>query len=116
MNVEMVWLAYDERLLKRAWREISLRELYMELLQDDFRRRVDPRSMLFHKSQFFLLQDLELLMKQGGMHLTLEEYLARLFHKGIEQFPTETGELMFDYRLVSYFTSLRMADDYSFVE
>lgn len=116
MNVEIVWLAYDPALVERAWRNVTVRQLYMEILQDDFRKRVDPRSMLFHKGQFYLLNDLEVIMKRGGNDITLEEYLAKMFHKGVEEFPTEAGELSFDYRLISYFTSLRMADDYNMVE
>ena len=116
MNVEIVWLAYDNAAVERAWREISIRQLYMEILEDSFRKKVDPRSMLFHKGQFYLLSDLELLMKRGGSDLTLEEYLARLFHKGVEEFPTDSGELFFDYRLICYFTSWRMADEYHLVE
>ena len=116
MNVEMVWLAYDPELLERSWRKINIHGLYMELLQDEFRKRVDPRSLLFHKNQFYLLTDLVGLMKQGGGHLSLEEYLARLFHKGLETLPLSCDEITFDYRLLSYFTSLRMADDFHLVE
>ncbi len=116
MNVEIVWLAYDAQLVQRAWSDVSVRQLYTEVLQDNFRRRVDPRSMLFHKSQYYLLNDLELLMKCGASDLSLQEYLARLFHKGVEEFPTDSGELFFDYRIISYYTSLRMADEHHLVE
>src|SRR6185436_14509322 len=100
MSVELVWLAYDPQQVKRAWSEISIRRLYSEVLKDDFRRRVDPRSMLFHRAQYYLLQDLEHFMKRGGNDVSLDEFLARLFHKGIEEFPSPQGELAFDYRLI----------------
>lgn len=115
-DTEIVWLAYDAQRTESAWQERTIREVYSDILADEYRRRVDPRSMLFHKAQFYLLDDLEQLMKCGGINITLEEYLAKLFHKGVEEFPAQAGELRFDHRLISYYTSLRMADDYHLVE
>ena len=87
MNVEIVWQAYDLNKVDRAWREISVRELYREILEDDFRRKVDPRSMLFHKSQFYLLNDLELLMKRGVTIYRSNSIWHAFFIKEWKSFP-----------------------------
>lgn len=116
MNIEIVWLAYDEEMVKRAWSQFSVKELYNYVINDNFRKRVDPRSMLFHSNQSELLKELETLMKRGAIDISLERYLSNMFYHGEEEFPLESGELKFDYSLISYFTSLRMADDYLMVE
>jgi len=116
MNIEIVWLAYDSNKVDEAWGKMTVRELHSCLINDNFRKKVDPRSMLFHNKQSNLLNDVETLMMRGAINLKIEEYLSLLFYQGEEEFPIKPGELFFDYSLISYFTSLRMADDYHKVE
>jgi HEAT repeat protein len=116
MNIEIVWLAYNKELVEEAWNGMTVKELYQYVLNDRFRKRVDPRSMLFHSKQSDLLEYLEELIKHGAINMTVEEYLSKLFFHGEDQFPLECGELGFDMGLIGYFTSLRMADDYQMVE
>ncbi len=116
MDIEIVWLAYDSEMVEKAWSQMTVRELYDYLINDYYRKRVDPRSMLFHSEQSLLLRDVETFMKRGAIDISIEQYLGKMFYHGEDEFPLKSGELSFDYRLISYFTSLRMADDYIFVE
>ena len=116
MDIELSWLAYDKRQADRAWMALSIFELYMTILKDDFRKKVDPRTMLFHKSQHYLLNSLENIMKNGAIAITLEEYQANLFKNDIEELPTISDEFFFDFQILSYFTSLKMSDSYTFAE
>jgi hypothetical protein len=114
MNSELVWLAYDKLEVDRAWNEIPIAQLYFNILNDDFRRKVDPRTMLFHRGQYYLLKSIETLMHFGAMNITITEYMASLFKKEIEVLPIESSEYFFDFQLISFYTSLKMSDDYSF--
>ena len=116
MDIELSWLAYDKKMTDKAWTALSILELYMTILKDDFRKKVDPRTMLFHKSQHYLLNSLENIMKNGAITITLEEYQASLFKKDIDELPTISDEFFFDFQLISYFTSLKMSDSYTFAE
>lgn len=116
MSIEIVWLAYDERRVRDAWQTQSIKELYFTVLEDEFRKKVDLRTMLFHKSQYYLLQNLEALMKQGAINLSLDDYMAHLFQNDIQSFPIAKDDVFLDFQLISYFTALRMADNETLVE
>jgi len=116
MNIELIWLAYDHEQVRRAWSVLTIRELYFAILQDDFRRKVNPQIMLFHKSQNYLVHNLEQMMKYGAIDVTLDEYKAYLFKHDIEDFPSVDDELFFDFQLICFFSTMRMADDYAVVE
>ncbi len=55
MTVELVGLAYDQSLTDTVWSRLSARTAYDLILEDEFRRKVDFRSMLYHKGQIELL-------------------------------------------------------------
>ena len=112
MGIELVGLAYDERQADTIWSEVPLREAYDAILEDEFRRKVDPRSLRYHKGQIDLLLELERFLKQGGGRVSAVELIAARFRAGVEEFPTPTGELAFDFKLVRHFVSLAMVDDF----
>ena len=70
MTVEIIWQAYDETQVRQAWAEIGITDLYDHVLRDEYRKRVDPRSMLFHRTQQFILDDLAGLMKRGAVDVS----------------------------------------------
>lgn len=116
MAIEIIWQAFNEAATDKAWGQVSVPRLYQQILRDDYRKKVDPRSMLFHRAQQFVLADLGQLLKWGVGNLTLEQYWARAFSLGFEEPPLAGGDLAFDYHLISHYTSLRMVDDYNEVE
>ncbi len=116
MAVEIVWQAYDPAAVDDAWSRLSVKELYDSILKDEYRRRVDLRSMLFHREQHILVDDLLFLMKRGVVSSSLEKYWLKVLKLGFEDFPVPAGDMALDYRIISYFTSLRMADDYNRTE
>ncbi|HLG18702.1 MAG TPA: HEAT repeat domain-containing protein [Bdellovibrionota bacterium] len=112
MRIELIGLAYDRDTADAVWSGMSAREAYDVILRDDFRRKVDPRSLLYHKGQVELLGNLEMFLKQGGENLSLVELMARRFSAGVEDFPTGHEDLAFDFQLIRHFSSLAMADDF----
>ncbi len=112
MGVELIGLAYDQGLTDIVWSKLTVRASYDFILQDDFRRKVDFRSMLYHKGQTELLAELGHFLRQGGERLTILELVAKRFSAGIEDFPNPNGELTFDFQLIRHFASLAMADDF----
>ncbi len=110
--IELVGLAYDRDVTNRFWSEVPIRMAMDWILEDEFRRKVDLRSLLYHKGQSELFSELELCLKQGGESHTLIELIARRFAAGVEDFPTKRGELAFDFQLIRHFSSLAMVDDF----
>ncbi|MFH1263368.1 MAG: HEAT repeat domain-containing protein [Pseudomonadota bacterium] len=116
MTVELVGLAYDQKLTDSIWSVVPARAAYDLILADEFRRKVDFRSMLYHKGQLELLTELEQFLKKGGEKLSLVELIAARFSTGIEDYPNPAGEFGFDFQLIRHFSSLAMADDFLVAE
>ncbi len=112
MTIELVGLAYDRHFADTVWTELTVREAYEVILRDEFRRRVDFRSMLYHKGHLELLGELEYFLKSGGENRTMVELLAARFLAGIESFPNPSGEFAFDFQLIRHCASLAMVDDF----
>ncbi len=112
MSVELVGLAYDQQQTDAIWSRMALKDVYDLILLDDFRRRVDLRSLLYHKGQLELLEAIEAFLTQGHGNWTIVEALAARFRAGIEDFPTEGGELSLDFKLIRHFSSLAMVNDF----
>lgn len=116
MKNELIWLAYDKESVDRAWERLSIQDLYFEILSDQFRKKVDTRTILFHNCGYYLLENLEALMKRGAIKVTLLDYLAELFKNDILSFPGISDELFFDYQLIRFYTKFNMVDDDRLVE
>lgn len=112
MSVELVGLAYDQSQADAVWNEKTILESYRLVLDDEFRRKVDYRSMLYHKGQLDLLTEFESLLRQGGERLTLIGLEGARFFAGFEGPPGGVADLTLDYQLIRYFASLAMADDF----
>ena len=112
MSVELVGLAYDQKRVDSVWSERTILESYRMILEDEYRTKVDYRSMLYHKGQLDLLTEFETLLRQGGEKLTLVGLEGARFFAGYEPPPQAAGDLTLDYQLIRYFASLAMADDF----
>lgn len=112
MSVELVGLAYDQDLTNAVWSKMTARDAFDLVLDDEFRRKVDFRSMLYHKGQSELLSEFEPFLRQGGEKHTLVELMAARFKAGVEEYPNPAGEFAFDFQLIRYFASLAMVDDF----
>ena len=112
MSIELVGLAYDETITDAIWQKVPVRAAFDLVLEDEFRRKVDLRSLLYHKGQIDLLSEFEQFMRQGGGTEPMVGLLARRFQAGVEVFPSNTGEFAFDFKLIRQFASLAMADDF----
>lgn len=116
MSIELVGLAYDRKSVDDVWGELPILHSVRLILEDEFRRKVDPRSQLYHKGQIELLSEFEQMLKQGGAGWTVTEFQAARFKSGTEEFPTAGGELAFDFHLIRHFASLAMVDDFLVAE
>lgn len=116
MQIEFTWLAYDRASADRAWAQMSIKELYFCVLKDEFRRKVNTHASLFHKRQHYLLNSLFAYMRHGAMDISLEEYKAYLFRKGVQDLPFIDSEHFLDFQIIAYFTTMRMADSYALAE
>ncbi|MCB0309144.1 MAG: HEAT repeat domain-containing protein, partial [Bdellovibrionales bacterium] len=112
MSVELVGLAYDQRQADAVWSEQTILQSFQLLMEDDFRRKVDYRSMLYHKGQLELLEKFESFLRVGGEKLTITGLYGARFSAGIDDSSNLDKDLALDYQLIRYFASLAMVDDF----
>ncbi len=112
MSIELVGLAFDEKMTDRLWADVPVERAFEMVLEDEFRRKVDLRSLLYHKGALDLLSELEHFLRQGGESRTMVELMAARFKAGIEDFPSPSGEFSFDFKLIRQFASLAMVEDF----
>lgn len=112
MSVQLIGLAFDAQQTHRVWGQHSVRESFDLVLKDDFRRKVDFRSMRYHTGHLDLLSQLDELLRVSGGNWSILELIAARFKAGVEDSPIPSGNLVFDYQWIRYFASLAMVDDF----
>ncbi len=114
--LSLVGLAFDETQVDRLWRDFDLKSGFDVLLADDFRLKVDDRSIAYHGHHINLLHLYDQGLRRGGFGYTWLELMTKRFRANIVSSPVDESLMAMDYELIRFHTTLAMIDDALFAD